>query len=322
MAHNKELIENVNPRGAVGGTPEAAARETPAERTLRLEREGQEQLAREAAERQGGGGGTPPLHGNLQGAASAQFWASRLFRMPNGDWITPRNMAATYAIQFRGRGYRGPWFPQRQDQLVAFMKSDKYIKLYRELTAFLAGGGPGPNAGQEIPFDLPGAGGGLGGFGSVGPVYQAPDEEAVREALQGFQVAVTGQLDDPLLDGAVAEYLNVHKQDFDDKNAQHDPFQAAKRIIRGSESYKDIHKLRKTSENELAWVTTQQGRLRTLGLTSAQSEQLGIKLARVGANQEAAQDAGETAFFKSTGRVAKDQRDSLKASARSVLGLL
>ncbi len=241
--------------------------------------------------------------------------------MPNGFWMTPNNMAAFRDRDFKG--YNGPWFPQRQEDLVAFMRSDQYIKLFRELTSFLAGGKPGqPNAGQELPLNPPGSGGGGGGFGSIGAVYQAPDEDAVKEALQGFQVAVTGQLEDELLDQAVAEYLTTHKQDFDDPNAQHDPFQAAKKIIRGSASYKDIHKLRPESENELAWVTTQQGRLRTLGLTSNQSEQLGIKLARVGASQEAAQDAGQTAFFKNTGRVAKDQRDSLKASARSVLGLL
>ncbi len=246
----------------------------------------------------------------------------RLFRMPNGFWMTPSNMAAFRARDFKG--YNGPWFPQRQEDLVAFMRSDRYIKLFRELTRFLATGNDTGKTDASV-IDLDGLGAGLGsGFGSssFGAVYQAPDEDAVKEALQGFQVAVTGQLDDLLLDQAVAEYLTTHKQDFDDPNAQHDPFQAAKVIIRGSESYKDIHKLRPESENELAWVTTQQGRLRTLGLTSEQSEQLGIKLARVGASQEAAQDAGNTAFFKNTGRVAKDQRDSLKSSARAVLGLL
>ncbi len=265
----------------------------------------------------------PGAVGSLFREADRQaFLHLKLFRLPNGNWVTPGNMGAAYASIFRGQGYRGPWFPQREDQLRAFMRSDAYIKLFRELTAFLAGGGPGPNAGQEIPLNLPGSGGGLGGFGSVGPVYQAPDEDAVKEALQGFQVAVTGQLEEELLDEAVATYLTTHKKDFDDTGAQHDPFVAAKKIIRGSASYKDIHELRPESENELAWVTTQQGRLRTLGLTSAQSEQLGIKLARVGASQEAANDAGSVAFLKATGRVASDQRDSLKRSARSVMSLL
>ncbi len=253
----------------------------------------------------------------------AEFLNTKLFRLPNGSWITPRNMSAARSAVFKG--YNGPWFPQRQDELVAFMRGDGFIKLFRELTSFLAGGQGGqPNAGQDLFLNLPGGGGGGGGFGSgsFGPVYQAPDEEAVKEALQGFQVAVTGQLEEDLLEQATAEYLSTHRKDFDDKNQQHDPFVAAKEIIRTSASYKDIHKLRPESDDELQWVTTQQGRLRTLGLTSAQSEQLGIKLARVGASAEAAQTAGEIAFFRQTGRVQQDQRDSLKASARSVLGLL
>ena len=248
----------------------------------------------------------------------------RLFRFPDGTWITPRNMVAQGAAM-RADGYRGPWFPTIPADIPAFMRGDGYIKVFRAITAYLAGHGePGPSRGQAPPIGLPGAGPGPGGFGSAfsGPVYVVPDEAVVKEALQGFQVAVTGQLENELLDEAVATYLTTHKKDFDSKGQQFDPFQAAKKIIRGSASYKDIHELRPESEDELAWVTTQQGRLRTLGLTSSQSEQLGIKLARVGASQEAANEAGSAAFFRATGRVASDQRDSLKRTARSALSLL
>ncbi len=327
-----------------------ANQETIAERLARQRREQEtvaERLARQRREQRGiqegeadffgRGGPTAPTIRDDSGDRSGNTQASRilnmrLFRLPDGTWITPRNMAEVLAKLRKGGtdqdgnrllGYRGPWFPTIPADVPAFMQSDQFIKVFRGLTAFLATGQPPGSKTPPVVFDPTGFGDPAGGgFGSIGPVYQAPDEAAVKEALQGFQVAVTGQLDDPLLDKAVAEYLTTHKQDFDDKNVQHDPFQAAKTIIRSSESYKDIHKLRKESVDELSWVTTQQGRLRTLGLTSEQSEQLGIKLARVGASQEAAEDAGNTAFFKSTGRVAKDQRDSLKASARSVLGLL
>ena len=72
----------------------------------------------------------------------------------------------------------------------------------------------------------------------------------------------------------------------------------------------------------MAWVTSQQGRLRMVGLSAEQSETLGIKLARVGSSAEATQDAGERAFFGSTGRLAKEQRESLKSTAANVMGLL
>ncbi len=322
MAHNKEAIGNVDPRGALGGDPAAAAREKPWVKALRLEREAKAQLAKEKEQREiaarGGFADGDDRSGNNQATLILNM---RLFKFPDGTWITPRNMNAVFA-SMKADGYTGPWFPHIPADIPAFRDSMAYHGVWLAITEFLAGNkSQRTGVDPSIDLNLPAADS-FGGFGSVGPVYQAPDEGAVKEALQGFQVAVSGQLDEGLLDQAVSEYLTVHRQDFDDKGQQHDPFQAAKTVIRSSDAYKDIHKLRKKSDDELQWVTSQQGRLRTLGLTSEQSEQLGIKLARVGANQEAAQDAGQSAFFKSTGRVAKDQRDSLKASARSVLGLL
>ncbi len=243
---------------------------------------------------------------------------TKIFKLPDGSWVTIDNSADVLRM-LRASGYRGMWFPTGAGLTDFIQNRSGEIKVYRAFNEWWNDTGRNPQADPTLP---PGPPGGGSGFGSIGPIYQAPDEGAVKEALQGFQVAVTGQLEEELLDSAVAEYLEVHKKDFDDTGGQHDPFLAAKVIIRGSASYKDIHELRPESENELAWVTTQQGRLRTLGLTSDQSEQLGIKLARVGANQTAAQEAGEKSFLFSTGRVHKDQRDSLKSTARQVLGLL
>lgn len=251
--------------------------------------------------------------------------STRLFKQPSGLWVTVGNMAAALK-DYRSFGYTGPWFPSVSEGLHAFIRSSDYLEVYNALTKFNSEA-PGAGQGEEV-FDLEAFLAGIadslagGGRGAGGPIYQAPDGDAVRESLEGYQVAVSGQVDEDLLTQAVDEFLTVHRQDFDDKGAQHDPFVAAKSIIRSSDAYKDIHKLRPKGVNELAWVTQQQGRLRTLGLDDAQSEQLGIKLARVGASQQAAASAGQKAFFQSTGRVQQDQRNSLKASARAVMGLL
>ena len=271
----------------------------------------------------GGGLGSGDIGDRSGNSQASRILNIRLFKLPNGVWITPRNMASTHATLVAD-GYSGPWFPTIPGDVPAWMKAGggvQYEAVWHALREFMKGGTfEAEQAAKEI--ELPGADDGGDGFGSFGPVYVAPDEAAVREALQGYQVAVTGQLESELLDSAVETYLTTHKKDFDSKGEQHDPFQAAKEIIRGSASYKDIHELRPESDDELAWVTSQQGRLRTLGLTSEQSEQLGIKLARVGASAEGAQGAGEKAFFQSTGRVQRDQRDSLKNTAKQVLSLL
>lgn len=200
-------------------------------------------------------------------------------------------------------------------------KVDRWLKFVKDMQSFqveITGGLPDSQDLFRVDRDPSGGPGG----GARGPVYQAPDRDAVEEFLQTFQVATTGQLEQGLLDQAVDSYLTTHRQDFDDKNQRHDPQVAAYNVIRNSTSYKDIHELRPESENEMQWVTGQQARLRMVGLNSEESQRLGIQLARVGANAEANKDAANQAFLGTTGRVAKDQRNSLKKSASAVLGLL
>ena len=163
-------------------------------------------------------------------------------------------------------------------------------------------------------------GGGRGGGG--GPTFVAPDEAAVREGLNLFIVATIGEADGSILDEATALFLTTARRDFDDKNAQHDPVQAAKDLIRGTAAYKDIHELRPESMDELKWVTSPQGQLRKMGVTGATAESLGIELARVGGSQEGIQRAGESAFTRQTGRVHTDQRNRLKAKASAAASLL
>ena len=200
-------------------------------------------------------------------------------------------------------------------------KVDRWLKFVKDMQSFQVEISGGISDFQD-PFSIDRDPKGPGGGGARGPVYQKPDRDAVEEFLQTFQVATTGQLEQGLLDQAVDSYLTTHRQDFDDKNQRHDPQVAAYNVIRNSTTYKDIHELRPESENEMQWVTGQQARLRMVGLNTQESQRLGIQLARVGANAEANRDAANQAFLGTTGRVAKDQRNSLKKSASAVLGLL
>lgn len=199
-------------------------------------------------------------------------------------------------------------------------RMDRWLKFVKDMQAFqVARSGGLPDA-FGIQIRRPPTDPGGGGF--AGPKYQAPDRDAVEEFLKPFQVAVTGSLQEDILEAAIDQYLTTDRQDFDDKNARHDPGVAAKNVIRNSSAYKDVQELRPDSEDELQWVTKQQTRLRMVGLGSAEAQNLGIQLARVGAGEEAAKEAGEGAFFSGTGRVARSQRASLKRSASAVMGLL
>lgn len=169
-----------------------------------------------------------------------------------------------------------------------------------------------------------GGGGGFGGGGggAAGPVYRAPDRDVIEDNIKSYVVAVTGSLNQNLIDRAVGEFLAKDKANFGSDTQAIDPVQAAKALVRDSTVYKDIHRLRPESVDEMEWVTSKQGLLRQLGVSADIAESLGTKLARVGANQEATQEAGERAFLRSTGRVQREQREELKVAGRAALGIL
>ncbi len=167
MAHNRKLIEAVDPRGATGPTP----RESFAEKRLRLERESKAQLDREAADRgeertratappqdQG-----PTLNPNM-----------KIFRLPDGNWVTVGNSGQGLSF-LRSQGYRGIWFPTDPGALQRFLASDGSIRVYRMVNEWFKGLSEKKEEDKEFDFEGFLAGlfpGGGGGFGSIGPVYQ------------------------------------------------------------------------------------------------------------------------------------------------------
>ena len=269
-----------------------------------------------------------PGPGGLGRGGSGELYLGRtvVYTQPDGGAVTYRNFEA-WMEGLRELGYTGVGLPDDFSQ--QWMLTHGFIGFTRDLDNFFAGGFKSedketdPNQGfLDFIEQFLNAQASGGGGGARGPTYQRPDEAAVRDGIKAFQVAVTGSLDDALLDQSTDTYMASHRKNFDNPGQEFNPIQAAQDVIRNSSTYKDIHSLRPESSDEMAWVTSQQGRLRMVGLSAEQSETLGISLARVGSSAEATESAGERAFFGATGRVAKEQRESLKRTASTVMGLL
>lgn len=178
------------------------------------------------------------------------------------------------------------------------------------------------------PFVSGGGGGGGGrGGGGTPPAYTSPNRDALAQAIKTYVVAVTGTNRPDLVEASVNAYLSADRKAWDQQVAgkggeEIDPMQAVYSLVRGSAPYKSIHKLRPESVDELDWVTSRQGKLRSVGLSDARSEALGISQATVGSNDEALVGAAEMQFNADTGRMLQTQRDALKRAGSAAMGLL
>ena len=189
-------------------------------------------------------------------------------------------------------------------------------------------GSPGTGGGGAIPtdfgLDIAGGGGGggrRGGGGAAAAVYAAPDRASVEENMRAYVIAVTGEQDQNIVKGAADAWLAADRANFNSASPT-DPNVAAKSYVRGTAKYKDLHQLRDPSEDELDWVTSRQGKLRSLGLSSSRAAALGVQQARVGSDDAALQRAAEVTEVADTGRLLDSQRERLKAKGRAALGLI
>lgn len=182
--------------------------------------------------------------------------------------------------------------------------------------------------GSQLPsqFDLglePSTGSGRGrrGTGAAAAVYVALDRAAVEENMRAYVIAATGEQDANIVKGASDAWLAADRANFNSA-APKDPNVAAKSFVRNTAKYKDLHELRDPSEDELDWVTSRQGKLRSLGLSSSRAAALGIQQARVGSDDAALQRAAEATEVTDTGRLLDSQRERLKAKGRAALELI
>lgn len=164
------------------------------------------------------------------------------------------------------------------------------------------------------------SGGGRGGAAAATFVPQ--DEATVREQVRNYIINVTGTSDERLIALGVKEFMSRDRASFGARDTQGiDPWQAMKEVIRATQAYRDVNDARPDSVDEMDWVTTKQAKLRSLGLSAARAEDVGIDQASAGGSDEALIGAGQIAQQQGTGRLLESHRASLKQSASAVLGL-
>ncbi len=166
-----------------------------------------------------------------------------------------------------------------------------------------------------------GGGGGRGGGGG-GVKYVAPDKAAVEEAVANYVVAVTGMKHSHIIAAGVKKYMEEARRGFKLRESQDvDPMQAVKALVRGTAEYKHVNKNRPDSVDELDWVSSAQGKLRSLGLAADAAQALGIEQASIGAADNDLIDAAGIRAFADTGRLLDVQRQELKNVVRGVARL-
>ena len=175
--------------------------------------------------------------------------------------------------------------------------------------------------------DDPGGGGGGGGGGGLGGgsglAYRKPDEAAVRDYVKSYVVATTGFANEALIRMGIAEYLAADQRKFDQRETQDvDPATAMKNVIRATSPYKAVNQLRPDSVDEMEWVSSQQGKLRQLGLSASLAEEVGIEQAIAATTTQELGRAANVAQQHQTGRLLDQQRASLQASATAALRLV
>jgi hypothetical protein len=177
------------------------------------------------------------------------------------------------------------------------------------------------NEGRQPGVDFgSGSGSGSGRRGAAAPVYQAPDEGAVRESVRNYVVATVGTDNERIIREATKAVMRADRAAWDGQSV--DPTQVMKDTVRAFDEYQAIHQQRPASVDELQWVTQPQGKLRQLGLSAEQAENLGIAQAQAGASDEALVRAGAIKFQQTTGRTLDVKKKSLQNSMRGALSVL
>lgn len=183
---------------------------------------------------------------------------------------------------------------------------------------------------------------GSSGRGSAGPTYVAPNfegtpTETLREQAKTYVVAVTGTMDEALVNQMVQVLAQGERANFDARVSADrkrtlegtsstvstsDPWEQAKAIVRSSTLYQTIHGLRPDSVDEMEWVTSRQAKLRQLGLSARRAETLGVKQAQAGASDKSLIGAAERQYNTDTALLLDTQRNKLKQAASAALGIV
>jgi hypothetical protein len=184
-------------------------------------------------------------------------------------------------------------------------------------------GYPDPNYRFNVSGrDDGGGGGGRGrGSGRAAAVYVKPDEESVKQQVKAYVVAVTGTADRAMIEAATKKLMAADRLRFDRRESEDvDPWLAVQEHVRGTSAYKNLHRLRPESVDEMDWVTQPQARLQQLGLSAKRANQMAQQAAKVGARDpEALQGIAEKTTLRTTGRMHSAQRERLKSTIAGVM---
>jgi len=161
--------------------------------------------------------------------------------------------------------------------------------------------------------------------GPVAPVYSPPDEAVAAEQVRNYVVATTGTANQQIIDEATKVLMAKDRESWNARingEAQIDAWQATKESVRSSRAYGAVHSGRPDSVDEMEWVTGRQAKFRQLGLAAPAAEVAGINAAISGATDEALVKSAQVTQMGDTGRLFRQQRESLKQSATAATRLL
>jgi hypothetical protein len=143
-----------------------------------------------------------------------------------------------------------------------------------------------------------GAGG--GGFQRI---YEAPDRREVTENVKNYLAQVLGDSSDKKLVNRLVEiYMTDHRRSFDNPEAGIRPWFSVKEAVRARDDYKQIHKLRPDTTDELEWVTQYQFYIDQAGIPPGLRDMTAVDFATVGASQQAASRGAFRIQEQRTGR--------------------
>lgn len=142
-----------------------------------------------------------------------------------------------------------------------------------------------------------------GGGGGFQRIYEAPDRREVTENVKNYLAQVLGDSSNKkLVDQLVDLYMTDHRRSFDNPEAGIRPWFSVKERVRARDDYKNIHKLRPDTVDELDWVTQYQYYIDQAGIPAGLRDMTAVDFATVGASQQAASRASFRIQEQRTGR--------------------
>jgi hypothetical protein len=157
-----------------------------------------------------------------------------------------------------------------------------------------------------------------GGGGSA-PQYVAPDRRVVKDTARGMLQGLIGsQWTEGQLEAYTDLYMNDHRRDWDVRERDIDPAQSVLEMIRGTDQYKNIHRLRPNGVDETQWLTTYQQAATRYGFANDLADSFAEEQATVGGQVGRLGDAAAVEQYNLRGQKRPELFDKFGAAATSM----